>query len=664
MRLTLPTTPAAAAGRKRAAADLALVLAMVACVVAISAHAPSTTTAYAQLQQIGAVVGTIETGNWLLPRDHTGGLARKGQLYAWVDAPILMLTGIYNDFTFRLPTVASSFVAAVMIYLLGRRWYGRRAGLLAACMWASIHHMAKLMYVALTDMMVAALILASIFCADRLLFHPAARRRRKWWVLGLWATMILGGLSKGRGLLNVGVVGLMLAPAVALWPGFAAAGRARGYAGKAVVVVRLAGRRWWRAMKATAFLPGMAVTAGVLLAVWLAMLAEGGQEFRKIVDYEIWARITGSGPRAPHPKSVPTIVNLLYYMLPVTVFAAGAMVLAGPRRWLSRKSPLLLPLCWLVSVVLPFSLTHAARHDYLLPCYAGGALMGAWAVEEIARRAAAGRADRTASGVRHAMAAAAIVISALLMLAPAAMLFCEHLPRKLARYLSPAIVAPETWWVLAFLIPAGVAGLWTAVAASLKWRVRTVSAVVIVGMLGVMFVERHAIARQARTGDGERLLRFAMAAREKIGADRFAKFRIGKLGTELYIGRFGTAVAPARPVAGDDVKAAARSALANLKAADVPWLITCDKGLVELGAAEPAVEASYRLKVAGKKVRFRTAAGLLGAVEIQSEPVISQRWGRAYLIRLDRAKLADCLAGEIYARAVLPDFASGRQEED
>jgi 4-amino-4-deoxy-L-arabinose transferase-like glycosyltransferase len=165
--------------------DIVLILILITCAVACSAHAPSTTYAYAQLQQIGAVVGTIESGNWVLPRDQGGGLARKGQLYAWLDAPVLMLTGIYDDFTFRVPTVAAALVMGVLVYLLAVRWYDRATGLLAACLWIVIQHMSKLAYLAVTDMLVTAFITGSILCADRLLFHRAPPAARGRWVAGL-----------------------------------------------------------------------------------------------------------------------------------------------------------------------------------------------------------------------------------------------------------------------------------------------------------------------------------------------------------------------------------------------------------------------------------------------------------------------------------------------
>ncbi len=644
---------------------------MIACVIGNSAHAPSNTYAYAQLQQIGAVVGTIESGEWVLPRDQSGALARKPQLYAWIDAPVLMLTGLYNDFTFRFPTVMASFVTGVLVYLLGRRWYGRTGGLLAACLWASIHHMSKLTYVAVTDMLLTMFITASIFCADRLLFHRTARSRRTPWVIALWATMILGALSKGWGVVNLVLVGGTLGVATAVIPGFGVLGAVKGAGRKLSLAVRLVLRRWRRAARATRLGWGMLAMVGVLAPVWIAMRLKGGEEFHKIVYYEFYSRITGRGDVVPHSSSAPPILHLLYYMFPATVFAIGAMVLSGPRRWFSRTSPIAIPLIWIAAVVVPFSLAHGFRPDYLLPAYAAGALMGAWAIEEVHRRARQG--GRTVSGLRHSFAAASIIICLSLIVVPAIYLLHEHVPRAIAKnFRLPAVTAPETWWILTALIPIGALGLAATIRASLRWRIRTLAAIAIVAMLGVMFVDRHFITRSAVTGDGERMVRFARTTKQIIGVDRFAVARARKLATALYLGRFGENIfhglhspydadLDTQEAASAFAQERARVGLERLAGSDAVWLVTCDKGLVELGAGQMDESGPYTSKLFGRKVRFRTYPERLGELEISTEPVVSQRWGRMYLIRLDPIALQRRISEKMYLGEVLPAFSSGKQ---
>ena len=621
------------AAARRTVLDVALVLLVVGAVIAISATAPSNTYTYAQLQQIGAVVGTVQSGNWLLPRDQLRGLARKPQLYAWLDAPVLMATGIYNDFTFRLPTVAASLVAGVLVYFLGRRWYGRRAGLLAACLWATAMHMGKMTYIAVTDMLMAMWIVGAMMCADRLLFHRAPRAKRRRWAVGLWVMMILGAMTKGWGVVNLILVGGALALATAIGPGFAPVRAAKGFWAKALRAGGLVIRRWRWAIRATRFGWGMLAMVVVLAPVAVGMLVQGGEEFRKIIRFEFVQRITGGGASPPHGTSVPPALHLLYYLLPVSIFMVGALLLAGPRRWFAFRSPVFLPLCWVLAVVVPFSLTHGFRPDYLLPCYAAAALMAAWAVEEIQRRGPG--AGRLTQVLRHVFAAAPVVIGALLILVPLMYLFHEHMPRFITKNLElPSWVPPATWRALHSLVALGIVVLVLGVRWSLRWQLRRVAALAVVGMLGVTFVNRHMICRQAQTRDGEKMIALARAARPLVGGDEFAVHDAHKLAVELYLGRFGTWA--------ENVEQLDRS--------DAPWLITCDHGLIELGATRMVERDGDKVEV--------MRPGDLGEVMAETEPVISQeqKWGKIYLIRLRRPI-------RLHGTPRVTPHASGRQDE-
>ncbi len=657
---------------------IALILALVGCVVLIAAHGPSTTYASAQLQQIGAVIGTIQSGNWLLPRDQFGGLARKPQLYAWLGAPMLMATGIYDDFTFRLPTIIASFITAILVYLLARRWHGAPTGLLAACLWVTIQHMSKMMYVAITDMLLAMWIIASIMCADKLLFHRSPRANRKFWAIGLWATMILAAMTKGWGVLNLCLIGGMLALATAVGPGFDGLRRVDGVGVKASVAARLVLRRWRRAIKATYFVWGILAMVLVLAPVWVGMFAQGGHEFRQIAKYEFWSRITGGGAASPHAASSPPAIALLYYMSPATIFAIGALVLIRPRKWFARLSPVSLPLCWILSLVVPFSLTHGFRPDYLLPCYAAGAIMGAWAIMELIRRSRVGRME---SCVRHFFAGGAILASLMIAVLPVIYLFYERMPEFITSELAqPAYMDYGTAGIFAALIPLGVIGVGVAIWASLTWRIRILTAVTIIAMLGVMFVDRHAISRHARTFDGEKLQEFGNNSRKLMGPDaKFAVYRAGKLGTEVYIGRFGVSIDPPKPAGrvehmsfderSDIVRQRAAKAIENLVASGAEWLITCDKGLVELGAAEQTDDGEYVLKLNAKehgrkRIAFQPRPDLLGETSpvAHTLPIMSQRWGRAYAIRIDAEKLDKFHRDKLYLQAWPVGYRSGKQD--
>ncbi len=625
--------------------DIILIFLLVASVIAISAHGPSTTSAHAQLQHIGAVIGAIESGNYLLPHNQLGELARKPQLYTWLAAPAIMLTGSHSDFVFRLPTVLASFAMAAMVYWLGRRWYDRATGLLAACLWVTIQHMSKLMYLAVTDMLLTLWITGSIVCVDRLLFHRAAANARRRWAAGFWVFMILGALTKGWGLVNPVLVGGMIALATAVGSGFAGLRAVSGTGRKCAVAVRLIGRRWLRAAKALRLAWGVLAMAVVLVPLWIAMLIIGGEEFREVVYFEVFQRALGTGENPPRVGSVPAGAYLVYSLLPVSIFAGGALALVRPRRWFSLDGPICLPLCWILAVLVPFSLAHGFRPDYLLPCYAAAALMGAWAIEQVRRRRT--QASRAVRCLRHIFAAVPIVIGISLIVMPLLSLLHDRLPSVLTRNIEmPEFIKAETPWICAALIPLGAAIVALAIRASLRWRIRAVAGVAVVGMLGVMFFNTHVTSRHARVPDGETMVAFSRRAEPIVGDEDFAVFQAGKLCVELYLGRFGTPIHEQSKLA------------EGLNRLDVPWLITCDRGLVEAGAAREDVEGDYQLKIDGVEHRFSTLPEQIGqVVHVSDRGITSQRWGRIYLIEINRPVR---LAGE----PLFTGHISGRPDDD
>jgi hypothetical protein len=544
---------------------------------------------------------------------------------------------------------------------------------------------------------------ASVLCVDRLVFHPVRRGRRWRWVVGLWATVILGALSKGWGIANIPLIAGMIAIAAAVGPGFKAARLAEGFWGKLGLVARLVARRWWGASRAIGLLPGLGAVLLVLGMLFLAMLSVGGEEFKQVLRFEVWQRATGEGEGAPLPSSVPPAATLLFSTLPASVFAVGALGLTRPGRWFWRKGPLCIPLCWIAAVVIPYSLVHGFRPDYLLPCYAAVALMGGWAVDEIARR---GRGSGKVTGVlRHVFAAAPVILGLTVVCMGLALFYPEEATGYVGKLLGrwpkvvesvrtwlagPEAAGPETWAMLVVAVVLGVVAPVVGVWASLKWRLRTVVAAAIVGMMGVAFLDTHFLSRHARAGDGERMLQFAREVRPLIDDEDFAVYRMEKLGTELYIGRFGRLIRIPGEQRPTGAASQPQGPLDALNALGETWLLTCDRGLIELGAAQldqagdftlpmdlkfldpqgglvltggpgtlergpdgryvlvldkargyvlpvdPSAlkrdkEGRWLLKVS---LSFRVHPGELGRIVAFSPPIRSQRWGRMYLIRL------------------------------
>jgi 4-amino-4-deoxy-L-arabinose transferase-like glycosyltransferase len=600
--------------------DLLIIIALAAAVVAISATAPPSSHAHAQNYQIDCLLSAARDGQWLLPRSQTRGLDRKPPLYVWLGAPVLQVTGIYNDFTYRVPNVVAFATLAAMIYFLGKRWYGRRAGLLAACLWLTCIHMGKLSYMALTDMLLSLFFAGAVACADRLLFHKAAPMHRWKWAVGLWTCVVMGALSKGWGLVNIPLLGLMLAVATGTGAGFRLpAARSRGSMRLACLLVL---RRWKRAASSVHLLAGLAAVAAVLAPIILAMWHYGGQEFEGVVQQEVWQRLTETRAYPAILRGTSPPISLLYYTLPASAFAVAGAMLVRPRRWLVGRSPLRLPLAWVAAFVAPFSISTGFRPDYLAPCYAAVALMAGWGIDRLAKL---GPRPGWASVARHTMALAACTGSAMLVLLPLNLVIHPYLPHEIAEWIHvPKWVPPVTFWIVMSLPLLGAAMLWMIVRASLRWRIMHVAGLTIALMLGILFTDRHIQSRHATDPDGLTMRNFVDAIRPIIGEEPYAICAAENACVPMYLGRFGHRVLPA-------------TAERELNELGCRWLVTSDKGLAASGSAKEDPAGPYHFRVRKRRFRFTTEPQQLGEVRCVSERDIeTHEFGRLYLIELRR----------------------------
>ncbi len=622
-------SPQPAVGAFRTAVDVSLLAVLVLVLVALRMHAPSSTHRYAQAWQIRASLDHMQGGSLLLPRIDSPNpihpslkdFARKPQMYAWLTTAAMKLTGSHGELVYRTPTILAAWGLAVLVYLLGRRWYSRRAGLLAALYWLTMLQMNKLIFLATTDMLLAWWIGLSIFCADHVLFHPAGKR---WcWLAAFWLAMLAAALTKGWGIVNLVVLGLFVALASAFGPGFAALKKSPGWK-KVAMLTRLLARRWWLAVRRIGLPWGLLLLIVVSIPLWWGMMGIGGEAFRKKEYFEVVQRITGEGQYAPHSASGPALGFLYYNTLPASVFAGCAFFFVPVRRWLRRHSPIALLVCWIVAVVVAFTIPAGFRPDYLLPCYPAVALLAAWATEEFTRP------DRYFGKVslhlRRICQAASLVLACCLVLLPAVYLLADHAP-SLAKHLKlPARIVPGTWAMVAALPVAGLACVWVW-ARSVKRKTFLPAAVIAcVGMIGVSFFYTHFWSRDARSGDGDTMQQFARDMEQVVGRDDFALYNAQKLCTEVHLGRFGKWIdsSPARVVN-------------YLQTRQQRWLVVSDYGLIALGAydADPTGDVKFKNHQTNQVLLCRARPGDLGTLRLRSDhPIEFEKWGRIYLIEL------------------------------
>jgi 4-amino-4-deoxy-L-arabinose transferase-like glycosyltransferase len=598
--------------------DVLILWALLAALIGVRAMAPSNTYAYAQIWHTGIAVDVAANDNWLVHYDQRGEIARKPQLWYWLTGAVIKVTGEYEEWSFRVVTVLSAFACAAMIYGLGVRWYGRRAGLLAGLMWPAMLLQFRMCYLAATDMLLTVWIIGAVMCIDRVLWHLPVSGRRGKWLVGFAVCMILAGLSKGLGVINW-IVLLMFVGIVAtcrdVGPGPSAGWTFGAMFGQ-----------WWRAIRRSHLWWAFLASALVVTPLLWVMYRREGQAFTDMLQFEYFQRATGAGDNPPQGVSVPPILYFIYYTLPVFVFALGAIVLEKPSRWFSSRGATLLPLAWLIAVLVPFSFASGFRPDYFLPCFPALALLGGWGADRLIR--VAGEATRKESFVRHLYAATTLGVG-LLAAGLAVVFLLAGRSEGVADALDlawPDAVSTTKVALLWAMVPVGLAIIGLGIYLSLTWRVGKLVVLACVGMLAVNFVDGNFLSRHARTGDGDAMVAFAMDVRGPIADDSFGMVAGDKLVVEPYLGRFAEERMSVK---------ATGELVEQVNAWGVDYIITCDRGLLLLGAATRDEDADYRVKLGGKKVRFRTHPEQLGQVVLTGDAIESQMLGKMYLIRAD-----------------------------
>jgi hypothetical protein len=179
---------------------------------------------------------------------------------------------------------------------------------------------------------------------------------------------------------------------------------------------------------------------------------------------------------------------------------------------------------------------------------------------------------------------------------------------------------------LAALPVVGLAGIAVMFVTRRRKSLAPAVGVACVCMLGMTLMYTHLWNRSARTGDGDVMVQFAEQIKPIVGEDDFIVYNAEKLGPEVYIGRFGRVMQT--PPAGR---------IPFLNTAKARWLIVSDIGLLALGAYEADPAGAVKLKIAGRKHRFRPRPQDVGRLARKSiAPIQFESWGTIYLIELQQ----------------------------
>lgn len=290
----------------------------------------------------------VETGNWIIPEFEGQPHLTKPPLTYWLQAAALKAFG-HGEWAVRFPSVAASCVTVLLTFLLGRRLFGTRPGLIAAAMLPLMPLVAVVGRLASTDALLSLCWLASLGLGW--LAIEDGRRRH---AIGFWIFTGIGLIVK-----SVAAFGPL-----AILVAWAVLGRRAGD------VRRLRP------------LPWAALTALPLLA-WLALVHRSEPQVLAIAWQQTFGRVVGAEGIWPKPW---------WYYAPVYIvgfFPATAMLTLP---WINQplraslatfRSGDARSLC-LVAVAVPlvgFSLSSGKMPTYLLPLAAPSALLASLTLE-------------------------------------------------------------------------------------------------------------------------------------------------------------------------------------------------------------------------------------------------------------------------------------------
>ena len=296
------------------------------------------------------------SGDFFVP--HFNGLLflDKPFLYFAAGGLAMKVFGV-NEVAARLPGVLCTILLACGVGAVARRWWGRRAGVLAGIAAAAaplpLVYSQMVIFDAMLTLWICAAVAALYLAVEREPATPAPapcaddqRGSFRYWSAVAWAAMGLGVVTKGPVALLVPLAAVL---PWALWR-------------------RRAGRLVER---------GAPLALLVVIVPWVFLVSRADPHFlRYALVTETWSRLTSNELKRDAPA---------WYYLPVVLFGAlpwSVAPLAGWRRiaaaWRARESAVRFLVLWFVVPFLLFSGMHSKRAHYILALVPALVLLSIW----------------------------------------------------------------------------------------------------------------------------------------------------------------------------------------------------------------------------------------------------------------------------------------------
>ena len=291
----------------------------------------------------------VATGDWVTPRQNGFKYFEKPAFQYWATAAAYEVFGVAH-WTSRLWPALSGFLGVLLVGLVGARFWGMQAGVLAATVSASSLLYVLIGHINTLDMGVTFFLnlgMLSLMLAQRSSMGDAPASAERHWMWLAWVALGLAVLSKG-------LIGAAL-PAAAL------------------IVYTLWSRDWalWKRMHLGS---GLLIFLGVT-APWFILVSLRNPEFFHFffVHEHIDRFLTKAHSRTGPPWYFVPI--LLAGMVPWTLLMFDAGLRALRRESAEGFQPKRFLLAWIVFVFAFFSYSSSKLPSYILPVFPALALL-------------------------------------------------------------------------------------------------------------------------------------------------------------------------------------------------------------------------------------------------------------------------------------------------